>query len=287
MAVSFKFDPEVLIGPDTLSMAGTVASRHGARVMIAADSELDSQHVSRLKEILIDSGMDAIVFDGIEASSSVEMAENIVELCLAAHCDAIIGFGCHKTQIIARMAAIMTPMRISAFGLLDGRIFHNKILPLISIPTEGMCAFSKTNTFLAVDPRSRLIKSVQSPSELYSAVIVDNTLFKIFSDNNAFPFILEGFLSAMEAYCSTKANFFSDALLERALSFYAKLIRGGADNLSAETFAQAGFLTAVGTSSSSPGIGAALSIAISARTQISRSLCSAALLPVISERLAP
>jgi alcohol dehydrogenase len=288
MDVSFRFDPEVLVGEDTLSMAGTVAARHGKRMMIAADHDLDSQIVSRLKEILEDSGLDAIVFDGIEESSSVEMADNIVELACAGHCDAIIGFGGLKTQIIARMEAIMAPMKIRAFELLDGRIFHKKFMPYLAIPTEGMDAFSMTEYFIAVDPRQRIIKTIPSPGGLYSAIIMDSKLFGFFSGASAATFLFENFFFAVEAYCSTRANFFSDTLLERALNLFAKLARSGAAgaNNSAEIFAQASFLTALGSSASSPGVGAALSAAISARTPIAKPLCSAALYPVITQRLA-
>ncbi|MCL2758695.1 MAG: iron-containing alcohol dehydrogenase [Treponema sp.] len=282
---SFKFDPEVLIGADTLSMAGTIAGRYGGRMMIAADHRLESQVVNRLKETLEDSGLEAIVFDGIEENSSVEMAENIVELSRAAHCDVIIGFGGENTQTIARMAAIMAPMRITAFELLDGRNLQNKFLPFLSIPTEGAGVFSAINYFLAADPRNKFIKSIPSPDKLYASIIIDSNQFKFLSENNAMAFVLEGFFSAVEAYCSTRANFLSDAILERALNFFAKLLKTGTGTINAETFAQASFLTALGSSVSSPGIGAALSAAISARCSIQKPLCSAALFPVIAERL--
>jgi len=285
MDISFKFDPEVLIGADTLSMAGTVAGRYGKRIMVAADHGLDTQTVGRLKEILQDSGVEAIVFDGIEEESSVEMAENIVELACAAHCDAIIGFGGRKTQTIARMAAIMAPMRITAFELLDGRLFQKKFLPLISIPTEGMDAFSFTDFFIAADPRNRLIKSIQSPGDLYAAVIVDSGLLKILSGAAASFFLLDDYFSAIEAYCSSKANFLSDALLDRALNFYARLFKSGAEGMNTDIYIQAGFLTALGSSVSSPGAGAALAYAVSARSQATKQQCSAALLPVIAEKL--
>jgi alcohol dehydrogenase len=212
------------------------------------------------------------------------MSENIVELSRAAHCDAIIGFGGQKTQTIARMAAIMAPIRISTFELLDGRNFQNKFLPLLSIPTEGMNVFSLTKYFVAVDPRNRQVKSIQSPNDLYTAFIIDSNLFKFLSDKNASAFVLEGFFLAIEAYCSTKANFFSDTLLEKSLINYAKLLRSSG-GINAEVFAQACFLSSVGSSVSSPGAGAAISAAINARSSAAKSLCSAALFPFIAERL--
>jgi len=285
MDISFKLDPEVLIGSDTLSMAGTIASRHGSRMMIAADHKLDAQSVNRLKEVLEDSGLEAIIFDGIEEDSSVEMAENIVELSRAAHCDAIIGFGGYKAQIIARMAAIMAPMRISAFELLDGRNIQNKFLSLISIPTDGMNAFSLTKYFIAADPRNRQLKLIPSPDNLYTALIIDTNMLNVLSGEGTAAFVLEGFFSAIEAYCSTKANFISDTLLEKALGFYAKLARSASNGINAEGFAQAGFLSSVGSSLSSPGIGTALSAAINTRSPIAKSLCSAVIFPHIVQRL--
>jgi len=287
MDILFKFDPEIIIGADTLSMAGTAASRHGSRIMVAADHDLDPRTVNRLKEILEDSRLEAIVFDGIEKNSALDTADNIVELARAAHCDAIIGFGGRKAQLIARMAALMAPMRISSFELLDGRVFQSKFLPLISIPTEGTDAFSFTEFFIAADPRSRLIKLIQSPGHLLSAVIIDSSLFKFVSDNSALSkaFIFDGFLAAIEAYCSTRANFLSDSLLERALTLFAKQLKNGADGNNADMFAQAVFLASFGSSVSSPGIGSALSEAIAARAPIEKPVCSAALFPVITQRL--
>ncbi|MDR1836777.1 MAG: iron-containing alcohol dehydrogenase [Treponema sp.] len=282
---TFKLDPEILIGADTLSMAGAVCSRYGQRIMIAADHAIETQTVNRLKEILKDSGIEAIVFDGIEENSTVEMAENIVELSQAAHCNAIIGFGGRKTQIIARMAAIMTPMRITVFELLDGRILKNKFLPFIAVPTEGMDVFSLTEYFVASDPRNRLIKSIRSPVDLYAAIIIDGSLFKFLSGNIAAAFVFDGFLSAIEAYCSTKSNFLSDALLERSLNIYAKLIKSSASGINADSYAQASFLTSLGSSVSSPGAGAALAYAVNARFPVPKSVCSAALLPFIAEKL--
>jgi alcohol dehydrogenase len=252
--------------------------------MIAADHKLGSQIVNRLKEILKDAGLEAIVFDGIEDDSSIEMADNIVELSRAAQCNAIIGFGGAKTQIISRMAAIMTPQKITSLELLDGKDCQGKFLPLLSIPTEGTDVFTASNFFLAVDPRNKLIQSVLSPNNLYASIIIDSNLITILSDNASSAYIFEGIFSAVETYCSAKANYLSDTLLEKAITFFAKLLKKGA-GISAETFAQAGILLSLGSSVSSPGAGTALSAAINARCGIPKHQCSAALFPAIAERL--
>ena len=285
MDISFKFDPELIMGADTLSLAGTICGRYGDRIMIAAGHDLDPQLIKRLKDILEDARIEAIVFDGIEEQSGVDMAENIVELCRAGHCAAIIGFGGNKTQIIARMAAIMAPMRISSYDLLDGRGFYEKFLPFIAIPTAGLDAFSFTGYFLAADPRDRFVKLIRSPGKLYAAVIVDSNLYQSIRGGEAAASVFEGFSAALEAYCSSNASFLSDALLERSLNFYAQILKKGSNEIDLDTFAQAGFLASLGTSVSSPGVGAALSFAINARFPVSKHLCSSALLPSITEKL--
>jgi alcohol dehydrogenase len=156
-------------------------------------------------------------------------------------------------------------------------------LPLISIPTEGLDTFSLTEYFIAPDPRKSLVKLIQSPGDLYAAVIVDSSIFNI-TGNDSHAYIFDGFLSAIEAYCSTKANFFSDALLERALNFYAKLLKT-TGNINLDTYAQASFLTAIGNSASSPGAGSALANAINVRFPVKKQVCSAVLLPFIAEKL--
>ena len=284
MDISFRFNPEVLIGTETLSMAGTIAARYGTRIMVAADHKLDSQIVNRLKDILQDTRLEAIVFDGIEENSGAEMADNVVSLSNAAHCDAIIGIGGAKAQTIARMAAIMAPMNITSTELLDGRDSQGKFLPLLAIPTEGTDAFTAAESFLAADPRDKMIKSVASPIHLYASILVDCNLITILSDNASSAYIFDGLFTAVEAYCSSRSNFLSDTLLEKAVTSYAKLLKKGAGS-PAENFAQAGMLLSLGAAVSSAGFGSALAEAISARCSVSKPLCSSALFPVIAERL--
>ena len=285
MEITFKFDPEILIGTDTLSLAGTICSRYGDRILIVIDHGMETNTLDRLKDILKDSNIEAIVYDGISENAPVNIAENAVELCCAGHCTAIIGFGGPKTQLIARMAAIMAPLKITTFELLDGKKCLDKFLPIISIPTVGIDTFAFTHYFIVTDPRDRFVKAIDSPHKLCAAMIVDDNLFQSFSGASAPNSILDGFCVAVEAYCSSKANFLSDALLERALLFFGKMLKGGPGGISAETYAQACFLTSLGASVSSPGIGSALSFAVNARYPEANQVCGIVLFSAIVERL--
>jgi alcohol dehydrogenase len=92
----------------------------------------------------------------------------------------------------------------------------------------------------------------------------------------------------VESYCSSRASFFSDALLEQAIVLYTQMIRTYQDNQNFDMTGQAanaGFLMALGSAISAPGIGTALAYAINGRFPVAKSWCSTVLLPYILERL--
>ena len=290
MDISFRLDPETIVGPDTVCRAGTICGRYSKRILVAAEQTLyDKQRIERLVGILGDSGIEAIVFDEISAQTTAEAVDSVVSLARGARCSAVIGFGGLKTQAIARMAAIITPERMPVFDLLDGHNAGDAFLPYIAIPTTGPDPFLFTDHFIAVDPRDRLIKQVKSPAKVCAAAIIDSNLLTPRSGSLAAIAALDGFCVAIEAYCSTRANFLSDALLEQAMGLYAKILDAEADGNTdfdlAGGFAGADFLAALGSASSPPGIGTALSYAINGRFPVDRSWSSSVLLPFIMERL--
>jgi alcohol dehydrogenase len=282
MDISFKLDPETFIGTETLSMAGTICRRYGDKIMVAADNALDSRIVTRLTTILEDSGIEVIIFDGVQEDCGIEMAENIVELARSAHCTAVLGFGGIKTLTVARLAAVMAPLRASIFELLEGRKIQSKFLPFIAIPTSGIDIFTFTNFIVLIDPRDRLIKQVTTPDKQCAAVIIDGNIAN-YSSKSAF--IFDGFCTSMEAYCSTKSNFLSDSLLERSITMYVKMIKTGAAAITPEAMAQAEFLASLGAALSSPGFSAALALSVTARYPVSKQQCTAILLPAIAQKL--
>jgi alcohol dehydrogenase len=186
------------------------------------------------------------------------------------------------------MAAIMANTKLEVFELLDGRTPEGSFLPYIAIPTTGRDPFLFSNYFIAVDPRDRLVKLVKAPPQLCVATVIDSNLSESLSGKFASTTAFDGFCVAVEAYCSTRANFFSDALLEQSLFLYIKIIDSYGENHLFDIIGgstSAGLLMALGASISAPGIGTALAYAINSRFPVAKSWCSTVLLPYILERL--
>ncbi|MDR2184766.1 MAG: iron-containing alcohol dehydrogenase [Treponema sp.] len=287
--ISFKLDPEIIIGMDTINRAGAICNLYGGRVLVATEQVLyENRSIERLTTVLTDAGVESIVFDEIPAQATADVAEAAATLARGARCSAIIGFGGLKTQAIARITAMIANSGCSVFDLLDGGKTEENFLPFIAVPTTGRDPFLFSSYFIAVDPRDRSVKLIKAPPRLCAAAIVDGNLSESLSGKFAATTAFDGFCVAVEAYCSARANFFSDALLEQAICLYTQIMDSYGDNQLFDIVGgstNAGFLMALGSSISAPGIGTALAYALNGRFPVAKSWCSTVLLPYILERL--
>ncbi|MDR2782938.1 MAG: iron-containing alcohol dehydrogenase [Treponema sp.] len=278
-----KLEPEIVIGMDIINRVGTICKTYGNQFVLISEKSLnDDNSIERLKGILQDSGIQTILFDEIKAPVTADIAENIAHLAHAAHCSGIIGFGSPSVQTIARLTAIIAADENDVFELLDGKI-PAAALPYIAIPSVKEDPFLTAGSFIVVDPRNREIRLIHAPGGSCKAVVIDGA----FSRQTGAAAAFDGFCIAVEAYCSKKANILSDSVLEKAVMLFAQIISSrvnGAVNTE-ELDAQAGFLVNIGSAVSAPGIGSTLARAIADRFPVEKSLCAAALLPVILDKL--
>ena len=287
----YRLDPEIILGHDSISRAGHLCSAMGGKVLLITEQVLyEGNSIGRLMSVLENSGAAAILFDEISAQSTAETAQTAAALARGSCCNVIIGFGGLKTQAISRMAAMAANSRMDIFDLMDGRKYDGTFISYIAIPATDPDPFLFANYLIALDPRDRSVKLVNSPPGMCKAAIFDgglfaNTLTGKFASTAAF----DGFCTAIEAYCSVKASFFSDGLLEQAIVFYSKMIKTQADNFDPDlldSYIKAAFLVAMGTSISAPGIGTALAFSLNSKFPVAKSWCSTVILPYILERLA-
>jgi alcohol dehydrogenase len=289
MDISLQLDPEVIIGIDTVNRAGTICGEFGSRALIVTEQVLyENRSIERLSSILEEAGIEAIIFDEVPPQTTADVAEAAALLARGARCAVIIGFGGLKTQSIARTAAMIVKNRINIFDLIDGVNPPAEFIPYVAIPTTGRDPFLFSRYFIVVDPRDRSAKLIKSPQGLCAAAIIDGGLSESLSGKFASTTAFDGFCVAVEAYCSTKASFLSDALLEQAVLLYTQMMDSCIDNKIVDATGgatNAGLLIALGCAVSSPGIGTALAFALNGRFPVAKSWCSTILLPYILEKL--
>ena len=286
----FKLDPEIIIGRDTVNRAGALSSSRGSKVLIATEQGLyENNHIERLVKIFDDAGLQTIIFDEIPAQATADVAENAASLAKGARCDLVVGFGGLKTQYMAKLISILAVSSYGVFELLDGNKEEKAFLPFIAIPTAGEGdPFLFTDYFTAIDPRDKMAKLIKCPRSLCTAVVIDPGLCESLSGKYASTAAFDGLCNSIEAYCSSKSSFLSDAFLEQSLSRYARILHSYTDNQSFDFLnasANAGFLTSLGISVSAPGIGTALAYALNGKFPVAKSWCSTVLLPYVMEKL--
>ena len=285
----FKLQPEIIIGRDTLNRAGSLSRSRGSKVFIAAEQGLyDNNQIDRLIKIFDEAGLQSIVFDEIPAHAQADVAETAASLARGARCDLVAGFGGLKTQYIAKLVSILAVSSLGLYDLLDGGRETAAFLPYIAIPATACDPFLFTDYFTAVDPRDRLVKLIKCSSSLCAAAILDPGLSESLSGKHASTVAFDGLCLSLEAYCSAKASFLSDAFLEQAISRYARMLHSYTDNqpfdfLNASV--NAGFLASLGVSVSAGGIGTALAYAVNGKFPVAKSWCLTVLSPYIMEKL--
>jgi alcohol dehydrogenase len=284
--LAIKIAPEILIGTDIINRAGAICKVYGNRVLLITEkSLLGSEAIERLAVVLADSGVEAILFSDISPLSMADKAENAAALARAGHCSAVIGFGGSEVLSIARATALIAAGEIDVFELLEGKN-GKTFLPYIAIPSIKEDPFLLADSFIAVDPRDRAVRLIHTLSGSCRALILDGDFSARYGDPSL---AFDGFCVAVEAYCSKKANIFSDPLLESAVAFYGRIIsaflhKNEDDNR--ELFAKAGFLAAMGAAVSAPGVVSVLAYGVAARFPVEKSMCAAIMLPFVLDKLA-
>ncbi len=285
--ISFRLNPKIVIGQDTVNRLGLFCAEFGGRALVVSEQVLyENKVIDRVVSVLQDAGVEAILFDEVPAQATADIAENAAELARGARCSVVVGLGGLKTLAIARTVSILASGNDYLFELLDGAAPNGPKLPFIAVPTTGRDPFLFSERYIAVDPRDRSVKLIKGGTDLCAAAVMDPGLSESLSGKFAATTAFDGFCSAFEAYCSSKSNFLSDALLERAMELYVKIMDSFADNRPFDALGistQAGFLTSLGVSASAPGIGTALSFALNGRFPVAKSWCSTVLLPYVME----
>ena len=285
----FRLDPEIIIGPDTVNRAGAVLKTKGSKVMVATEQGMyDHKHIERFIKILEDAGLETLLFDEIPAQAAADTAETAASIARAARCDLVIGLGTMKTNYIAKLISILAASKLGLFDLLDGEKEEKAFLPYAAFPTAAGDPFLFSDYLIAVDPRDRFAKLIKCPRSQCKTVILDPNLSEPLTDKLASTAAFDGLCASLEAYCSLKSSFLSDALLEQAISLYSKMMHSYVENLSADFPAlayDAGLLMSLGVSLAAPGIGTALSYTISARYPVEKAWCATVLLPYVMEKL--
>ena len=285
----FSIPQNITVGRGTLGKLGEAAKKlGGTHAFIISGPHLDKMGlVARAEGYLEDAGIKADAYTDIEANPSVTTVEKATEAFRASGADFIVAFGGGSPMDVAKAVGVVAKYGGSITDYEGAHKVPGKIVPLIAIPTTAGTG-SEVTAFSVITDHSRDYKLTVFSYELLPAyAILDAQLLTTAPAGVAAACGIDAFIHAEEAYISTAASPFSDAMAEKAMELIGGNIRrfvaNRTDIEAAEAMLTGSLFAGIAFSYARLGNVHAMSHPVSAFFDVPHGVANAVLLPVIAE----
>lgn len=223
----FFIPQNIIVGAGTLVRLPECAQKlGGTHAMLLSGPTLRKMGiVDKAAKYLEDAGMKVDIFTEIEANPSVTTVEKATTAFKEAGADFIVALGGGSPMDVAKAVGVTAKYGGSITEYEGAHKVPGKIIPLIAIPTTAGTG-SEVTAFSVITDHSRDYKLTVFSYELFpSYAILDPELLTSAPASVAAACGIDAFIHAEEAYVSTAASPFSDAMAEKAMELIGKNIR--------------------------------------------------------------
>ena len=285
----FSIPQNIIVGAGTLAKLPECAKKMGGtHAMILSGPTLKKMGVvDKAADSLKAAGIAADIFTDIEANPYVTTVEKATESYLASGADFLVALGGGSPMDVAKVVGVTAKYGGSITEYEGAHKVPGKIVPLIAIPTTAGTG-SEVTAFSVITDHSRDYKlTVFSYELLPEYAILDPELLTSAPASVAAACGIDAFIHAEEAYISTAASPFSDAMAEKAMELIGKNIRRfvarRTDLEAAEAMLTGSLFAGIAFSYARLGNVHAMSHPVSAFFDVPHGVANAVLLPVIAE----
>ena len=285
----FFIPQNIIVGAGTLVRLPECAQKlGGTHAMLLSGPTLRKMGiVDKAAKYLEDAGMKVDIFTEIEANPSVTTVEKATTAFKEAGADFIVALGGGSPMDVAKAVGVTAKYGGSITEYEGAHKVPGKIIPLIAIPTTAGTG-SEVTAFSVITDHSRDYKLTVFSYEILPAyAILDAELLTTAPASVAAACGIDAFIHAEEAYISTAASPFSDAMAEKAMSLIGKNIRrfvaNRGDIEAAEAMLVGSLFAGIAFSFARLGNVHAMSHPVSAFFDVPHGVANAVLLPVIAE----
>ncbi len=286
---TFRTPATICFGENAAAEAGSTSKRlGGTKALLVTDKILrESGVIGPVLESLVASGLEPIVYDGVNSEPTLEHVEEGVKLLKDENCDILIACGGGSPIDAAKAISAMAthPGKIEDYmGL--GKL-TNPCIPVIAIPTTAGTGSEATQFTIITDTARDVKMLIGSPELMPRAAIVDPLLTINAPRGITAGTGLDALTHAVEAYVSVKAQPMSDLLALSAIRLISKYLPqawANPSNREARSKTMLGALQAgMAFSNASVALVHGMSRPIGANFHIPHGVSNAALLGVVSE----
>ena len=278
----FFIPQNIIVGAGTLVRLPECAQKlGGTHAMLLSGPTLRKMGiVDKAAKYLEDAGMKVDIFTEIEANPSVTTVEKATTAFKEAGADFIVALGGGSPMDVAKAVGVTAKYGGSITEYEGAHKVPGKIIPLIAIPTTAGTG-SEVTAFSVITDHSRDYKLTVFSYELFpSYAILDPELLTSAPASVAAACGIDAFIHAEEAYVSTAASPFSDAMAEKAMR---RFVARRTDLEAAEAMLTGSLFAGIAFSFARLGNVHAMSHPVSAFFDVPHGVANAVLLPVIAE----
>lgn len=286
---NFSVPQDITVGKGSLAKLPEIAKKlGGSHAFIISGPHLAKMGlVEKAANYLKTVDIKTDAFTEIEANPSVATVEKATEKFKESGADFIVAFGGGSPMDVAKAVGVVAKYGGSITEYEGAHKVPGPIIPLIAIPTTAGTG-SEVTAFSVITDHSRDYKLTVFSYELLPAyAILDAELITTAPASVAAACGIDAFIHAEEAYISTAASPFSDAMAEKAMALIGKNIRrfvaNRGDMEAAEAMMVGSLFAGIAFSFARLGNVHAMSHPVSAFFDVPHGVANAVLLPVVAE----
>lgn len=286
---TFSVPQNIIVGKGSLAKLPEVAEKSGGKkAFIISGPHLNKMGiVQSCVDALKAKGIESSVFTETEGNPSVETVDKATEVFKISGADFIVALGGGSPMDVAKAVGVVAKYGGSITEYEGADKVPGDIIPLIAVPTTAGTG-SEVTAFSVITDHSRNYKlTVFSYKLIPSYAILDAKLLTTAPVSVAAACGIDAMVHALEAYISTAASPFSDAMAEKALELIGANIRcyvaNRGDIEAAENMLVGSLFAGIAFSWARLGDVHAMSHPVSAYFNVPHGVANAILLPTIVE----
>ena len=286
---TFSVPQNIIVGRGSLAKLPEVAEKSGGKkAFIISGPHLNKMGiVQSCVDALKAKGIESSVFTETEGNPSVETVDKASAAYKESGADFIVALGGGSPMDVAKAVGVVARYGGSITEYEGADKVPGDIIPLIAVPTTAGTG-SEVTAFSVITDHSRNYKlTVFSYKLIPSYAILDAELLTTAPASVAAACGIDAMVHALEAYISTAASPFSDAMAEKALELIGANIRCSAANRgdieAAENMLVGSLFAGIAFSWARLGDVHAMSHPVSAYFNVPHGVANAILLPTIVE----
>ncbi len=286
---TFSVPQNIIVGRGSLAKLPEVAEKSGGKkAFVISGPHLNKMGiVQSCVDALKAKGIESSVFTETEGNPSVETVDKASTAYKESGADFIVALGGGSPMDVAKAVGVVARYGGSITEYEGADKVPGDIIPLIAVPTTAGTG-SEVTAFSVITDHSRNYKlTVFSYKLIPSYAILDAELLTTAPASVAAACGIDAMVHALEAYISTAASPFSDAMAEKALELIGANIRCYAANRgdieAAENMLVGSLFAGIAFSWARLGDVHAMSHPVSAYFNVPHGVANAILLPTIVE----